>query len=167
MACKVVATVCMRLGERVPYGLNLTKFCSNFFAFEEVYTLAEVVRPRSIEAGGRGATGFEYIVTTAGQSGVIEPRWPVVDGETVTSGSVEFTAQAISNDSLAKRIDTSTWDSPDEITVDGATTVTSSGEQKTGSYFTANALLRSGIVTNTVTFTDGEEEKYQFKVSVR
>ena len=38
--------------------------------------------------------GFEYEVTTAGQSGSVEPVWPRTAGNTVVSGSATFTARA-------------------------------------------------------------------------
>lgn len=166
MSCTVVATICLRIGERRPYGADLTKFCSKFYANEEVYELTEVVRPVPIEQGGGGATGFEYRVTTAGQSGASEPVWPTTNGETVTSGSVVFTTQPISNDSLSKTIDTSTWSSPTGVDIEGASTVTIDGEQKTAAYLKAVSAVRSAEVVNHVTFSDGHEEDFVFKVKV-
>lgn len=166
MGCTVVASICLRVGEREPYGVNLTKFCAVHFAAEEVYGLNEVVRPIPIDQGGAGATGFEYKVTTAGQAGSSEPVWPTIVGGTVVSGSAVFTAQAISNDSLAKEIDTSTWSGPTGVTVEAASTVVLGGEQKTGAYFKATAAVRKGEIVNHVVFDDGHEEDFVFNVKV-
>jgi hypothetical protein len=167
MGCTVVGSICLRVGERQPYGVNLTKFCSVHFEAEEVVALNETVRPVPIELGGGGATGFEYKVTRGGQTGAFEPNWPIELGETVESGSVEFTTQAVSTQSLAKSIDTSTWITPTGIDAEDSTTLELGGEVKTAVFLSATAVVKSGQVINRVTFDDGHVEDFVFKVVVK
>jgi hypothetical protein len=164
---KPVATISLRVGDRKPYGCDLTGFCTNYYRPGEIYGLGEAVRPREIVNGGRGPTGLEYVVTVAGQCG-LEPQWPTAVGQTVTSGSVTFTAQAISNASLAKTITGSVWEDPDggEVTTDDDTTVTSNGEQKTQAFLLAVSVTTGVEVVNRVTFSDGHIDLLAFKVKV-
>lgn len=165
MGCTVVESICLLIGENKPYGLDLTKFCTNYFAEGEYYALTERVRPREIEDGGKGPNGFEYEVTTAGQTGSREPIWPTTIAATVTSGSVTFTCRAISNSSLTKTISSSTWSVPTGITADDDSTVTSNGEQKTAVFLEATAAVTKEGITNTVTFSDGHVEEFVLRVS--
>lgn len=166
MALKVVTTIGLRVGERKPYGFDLTKFCANYFRPGEVHALTEVVRPREVEDGGKGPTGLQYRVTTAGQCVDREPVWPTTAAETVVCGTVTFTAEAISNTSLKKTISASTWTGPATITIDDEATETSDGEQKTAAFIEATEAFTEPVeVVNHVTFSDGHEEDFAIKVS--
>jgi hypothetical protein len=166
MALKVVTTVGLRVGERKPYGFDVTKFCTNYWSPGEVYAVTEVVRPRDVEDGGKGPTGLQYRVTVAGQCVDREPTWPTTAGETVVCGTVTFIAEAISNTSLKKTISSSTWSGPATITIDDDTTQSSDGEQKTAVFIEATEEFSEAVeVVNHVTFSDGHEEDFAIKVS--
>jgi hypothetical protein len=166
MALKVVTTVGLRVGERKPYGFDLTKFCTNYWSPGEVYGVAEVVRPRDVDDGGRGPTGLEYIVTVAGQCSDREPTWPTTAGATVVCGTVTFQAQAISNVSLKKTIVSSTWSAPASVTADDDAVQVADGEQKTAIFIEATEAFDEAVeVVNHVTFSDGHEEDFAIKIS--
>lgn len=165
MTLKVVGTVGLRLNEREPYGFDLTKFCAKYFESGQIYDLGEVVRPIEVEDGGRGPTGKEYVVTQAGQVLYREPSWPTVDAGTVTSGGVIFMAQPISNASLKKTIIGSVWASAIGVTVDDDAVLSSGGEQATAAFVKADATATApSEVVNTVTFSDGQVEKFAIKI---
>lgn len=167
MALKVVTTIGLRVGERKPYGFDLTKFCTNHWSEGEIYDADEVVRPREIADGGKGPTGLEYKVTQAGQCTDIEPVWPTTNAATVTCGTVIFTAQPISNASLTKTIGASTWScSLASIVLDDDAVESSDGEQKTAVFIEATEAFTTPVeVVNHVTFGDGHEEDFAIKVS--
>jgi hypothetical protein len=166
MALKVVATIGLRVGERKPYGVDLTKFCAHSFSPGEIDDLAEIVRPLEEDAGGKGPTGLQYRVTTAGQCANREPTWPTAAAQTVTCGTVVFTAEAISNASLKKTITASAWTGPATILIEDEATETSDGEQKTAAFIEATEAFSTPIeIVNHVTFSDGHEEYFAIKVS--
>lgn len=60
-----------------------------------------------------GVAGFEFEATTAGETGTAPVRWPKTAGQTVTDGSVVWTARAISTASLLATVTgTPTWTVP-------------------------------------------------------
>lgn len=61
--------------------------------------------------------GFEYEVTTAGQSGQREPVWPRTAGATVADGSVVWTCRAISTASLSATVSSVAWSADSGLTV--------------------------------------------------
>lgn len=166
MALKAVGTVGLRLNERKPFGFDLTKFCAKYFEPGQIYDLSEVVRPIEVEDGGRGPTGKEYVVTQAGQSLFREPTWPTADSSAVVSGGVIFTAQPISNASLRKTIAASVWAGPTGITIEDDSVLSAGGEQATAAFIQADDTLTApSEVVNTVTFSDGQAEKFAIKIS--
>jgi hypothetical protein len=67
-----------------------------------------------------GVPGLEYECTTAGETGASPIRWPKVAAQTVTDGSVVWTARAISTASLLATISgTPTWTVPTGYSVSG------------------------------------------------
>jgi hypothetical protein len=64
------------------------------------------VRVRSRLVGG-----YEWEITVAGQTGLVEKRLPTTLGQTVVDGSATLTCRAISTDSLEATLDGATWES--------------------------------------------------------
>lgn len=171
MVCKVIGTVCFKLGESKPIGFDLTKYCINYWKGGERQSIGEVVRPREVANGGKGPNGYEYRVTTAGQTAEKEPSWPTTVGSTVVNGSVTFTCQAISNDSLWCTIQSSVWEPPTGVSASGESIQNTNGEQKTAAFLDATALVSSDQVVNEVTFVDALSnefvDSFALKISVR
>lgn len=167
MSCTLVAEICLVVGERKPYGADLTEFCQNSWLPGEVYELTEVLRPVPKSKGGGGANGYEYVTIQKGQTSEDEPIWPTTIDEEVTSGSAKFKCQAISNDSLQKTIDLSEWSAGIGITVEDPVEVIIDGEQKVASFFKATAKTKLVYVVNTVTFSDDHTEHFLYKVQVK
>jgi hypothetical protein len=57
-------------------------------------------------------TGYEYVVTTAGETGNYPPVWPTTLGATVTDGSAIWTSQAVSADSLIANVVEAAYSAP-------------------------------------------------------
>lgn len=66
-------------------------------------------------------TGYEYEVTTAGQSGHREPIWPRTAGATVTDGSVTWTCRAVSTASLSATVSSVVWSADSGLTISSET----------------------------------------------
>ena len=166
MACKPLGSICLRVGEVKPYAIDLTTLCALRWVPGEIRGLGEFIRPRLISEGGDGANGYEYELTTAGQSGENEPSWPTTPGETVTDGSAIWTCRAISNSSLGMTIANSDWDGPEIVSFSAETSISTNGEQKTAAKITG-VSVGQGLVVNEVTFSDGRNELFTLKVTVR
>lgn len=69
----------------------------------------------------RQVAGFEWEVTKAGQTGSLDPRLPVVVGNSVVDGSCVLTCRPISTASLEAQISGVVWDTAAGITVSGET----------------------------------------------
>lgn len=166
MTCKIVGQLCKQPTEKLPVQVDLTDFCENRWNAKfgaGIYGLGEVVRPTP-----ENRTGFEYECTSAGQVGVAEPGWPVVVGETVQDGSVEWECGTISNSSLLKTIDSAEWDGDGfEISDEGVTNA--DGEQKVNCFisdFSAVQPPGKYRVEVKVTFSDTHLENFGVEVKM-
>ena len=103
-----------------------------------------VVRP----AGD--ATGFEYI-SSGGQTAAEEPGWSRAFGGSAVDGSIVWTAQAVSLNSLIDGIDTDSWSDSDPtgLTIEPQTPVDTAGLQLT-------SVIISGGVAGTVYTIENE-----------
>lgn len=102
-------------GETLDYTAEFDSHCARLREPNTDYALNAIVLSQR-------ATGFEYKATTAGRSGTPEPRWPVTAGQTVTDGSVVWTAQAVTAGSLLRALSSASWSSDTGITVGSPTT---------------------------------------------
>lgn len=101
-----------RVADDVPVQFDWHDYLANDWKPGRNYPMSERVRPLRASA-----TGFEYEVTTAGQSGAIRPRFPGSLGATVQSGSAVFTARAITDASLRATIASSSFPSVTGVTL--------------------------------------------------
>lgn len=143
-------------GETLDYTAEFDWHCVNYRQAATAYALNAVVLPQK-------DTGLEYKATTAGRSGSNEPRWPTVAAGTVTDGSVVWTAQAVSTNSLQRTLSSAAWSADTGITVGSPTT--------TG---TRSTVLISGgtegqdyDVVCTGTCSDGTYPVVTFRIEVR
>lgn len=102
-----------RSADKVPVQFDWHDFLANDWQPGRAYaSLGERIRPV------RGlATGFEYEVTTTGVSGNRRPIFPTTAGATVRSGSVTFTARAMSSASLRATISSSSFPAVSGVTL--------------------------------------------------
>lgn len=97
--CVQTLEVCKAASERQWYAFNLTDEFAHRWQAARPYASGQAVRPAR-----RPATGFEYVSSGGVSHGKTEPEWPQAVGETVEDGSIIWTAQAISYDSLRERL---------------------------------------------------------------
>lgn len=95
--------------------------------------------------------GYEWEVTTAGQTGLSEPRLPTTLAATVTDGSVVLTCRAISTASLEATVSAVAWDAPTGITVSSE----SISDQRAVATLSADADLADGEYEVVITATAG------------
>lgn len=167
MACRIVKKVCKTEGETKPWGFDYAGFdadsgtwgfLARVWAPGVAYESEVCVRPSS-------PTGFEYS-SSGGQSGATEPRWPKLAGGTVTDGSITWTAQAISNDSLIATIAVSAWSAETGVTITDETLTNTNGVQITSMQVSAGAIGQQYEVSNVVTMSDGSVEESILLLSV-
>ena len=109
------------------------------------------------------STGLEYNASTGGRTGTSEPRWPTTVGQTVTDGSVVWTAAAISSGSLVRTLSSVVW------TLDTGITKSAQTEQGTKS----TAVISGGTLGQTYmvrvdgTFSDSTVRTATFWISVK
>lgn len=105
---------------------------------------------------GANQTGFHYQAGTAGQSGTLEPSWPIPAGAVVTDGSLDWTAVIPPADG-EDTIQSAAWiqlNPPDDALVingqanNGLTASAYLGGGTTGKVYTTNAriTMTSGAV---------------------
>lgn len=167
MSCRIVKKVCKTEDETKRWSFDYAGFNqeSGEWGF-----LARVWSPGMISAADLTIrpslpTGYEY-VSSGGQSGQTEPRWPKTLGGTVVDGSVTWTAQAISNDSLVTFISVSEWGADTGITADSETLVATDGVQVTTIFVSGGTAGELYDVSNVVTLDDGSVEESVLRVSV-
>lgn len=162
MACFPVVTDCQHLSAKRLRGFDWSAECAKVRASGEVYEAGECVRPAV-------ATGFELKCTVAGQTADAEPdyRLATAEGETLQDGSVTWTLQKTSEESLRKTITNSAWAvDPSGLTLSGADTLSTGGEEKTSVYTSGGTADETYRVTNTVTFSDGSIGVAAYDVTV-
>lgn len=101
-----------RVADDVPIQFDWHDYLANDWQPGRNYPIGERLRPiRAL------ATGFEYEVTTAGQSGNRRPVFPQLLNSTVRSGSVVFTARELSDASLRATIASAAFPTVDGLTL--------------------------------------------------
>lgn len=156
LPCKPVRKRCKKITESVILAFDLTDFCANRWSARQYYSLDETVRPSEAKE-----TGFQFTITTAGQTGKSEPNW---NQATVTDGSAVWAREPITNDSLSRTITDVEWDG-DGLTIADAEEVTTNGEQQI--YALASVGTAGKHYPNAhVTFSDGQERDYFEEITV-
>ena len=146
-SCYALKKDCKREGERLDWAFNWTHELARKWRPDVPYALDVALRPTD----PNGQTGLEY-VSSGGQTGSEEPAWPTASGETVVSGTITFTAQPISTDSLEDQIASSTWASTEpSIVVDGDDSSVTAGLQETSAFVAGGVVRRTHDIVNTVT----------------
>lgn len=98
--------------ESFPYRADFFGECAKFRESNKDYAINIAVVPYS-------GTGFQYRVTTAGRTGVKEPRWPEVAGQTVKDGSIVLACELPTADSLERTLSSAVWTADTGLTLSG------------------------------------------------
>lgn len=147
MSCTNIGEFCKTAAERILLRIPLKggSFIK-FFSANEILAPGDFRRPPK-------ENGFEYEVVTGGQCARSQPDWPETDGVTVKSGSVLFACRAISNNSLARVVQSALW-LGDTLTITNDGIVNSAGEQEVFAYASGGAQGDTGEVIARITFSD-------------
>jgi hypothetical protein len=167
MACRILQKVCKTEGETKRWGFDYAGYDpdSGAWGFLVRVWAPGVVYPSDVVVRPSFPTGFQYS-SNGGQSGQVEPRWPTAAAGTVTDGSVTWTCEAISNDSLDASIATSGWFSDTGITTDNDSLTNTGGAQIVAVDVSGGTAGQTYDITNTVTLSDGTVEESVIRVSV-
>lgn len=142
----------------VDYGIEWLGFLSQRWFPATAFALNYAIRPRI-------ATGFQYVVASAGVSAANEPKWPTGIGATIVDGSITWQCAAAANTSLAATISASNW------STDGGVTIASSalnGTQAVVVVAAANNLADGDYyVRDIVTLSNGTSPEGVLRISVR
>jgi len=163
--CLITQKVCKTAREVRPWGFNFMFYFSRKWNRSTPFAAAVAVKPSKEGL----LTGFEYS-SSGGVSGAVEPRWPtakdIAAGKTtVRDGSILWTAQVYSFDSLFERIDDVAW-TVEGVTFNEAAPVDEAAQQSSGGQFSAGEEGEDGTGTVLVTTTQGNEYEARLEIEV-
>ena len=134
MGCIVTLERCKAPSSVKTWGFNWTAYFTRVWEPGMGFAPGVAVRPNS-----RPGTGYEYLSSGGVSRGAtprrplakVEPLWPEGSDAiaTVTDGSIVWTRQAISFESLEERIASDNWEVPSGLTGDPQPFVDSAGLQ--------------------------------------
>lgn len=164
MAGQLPATGRQRPGESLTWLFDFSAECFRFREPGRLYELNDIVRPPV-------ATGFEYKATTAGQTAgslerPAEPRWPTKAGETVTDGSVVWTAQALTSGGLGRTVASRSVDTDADLTVVSSTIVNQNDRQAVSVQLAATVDEAVLDCLTRATFSDGETAELALRLTI-
>lgn len=148
--CLEIVKRCQHLDAKLPYGFNWTRQMARRWESDTPY---DGVSPGVALRPAGDPTGFQYR-SSGGQSGAFEPIWPTILGGQVTDGSITWTAEAYSGDSLLHGIASDIWSAsvPAGLTVVAQPPVVTAGLQQTAVVLSGGAAgVTYGIENEVVT----------------
>lgn len=92
------------VGDRLQYGIDWADWLANRWRPNTAAPMNQVIRPSV-------PNGYQYVCTTAGQTGAQEPTWPAYVGAAVLDGSAQWACEAMSTASLEATISQVRWTS--------------------------------------------------------
>jgi len=143
---------CQSSDARLDYGFDWTHVLARKWQRDRPFDTGVVIRP----AGE--PTGWEYI-SSGGQSGAEEPIFPKILGATIKDGSIIWTTQGFTGDSLQDQILSDTWTTSDPtgLTVEAQSPINSAGLQQTSVILSEGVAGVTYIVENEVVTDLGYE----------
>jgi hypothetical protein len=160
--CIATLKVCQGEQSVLDYAFDLTERFS--IPRQPNFPYASGARVRPVEAG----TGRQYQSSGGVSNGDdFEPDWPIEDGESVVDGSLTWTAEAITFDSLRYRIDSVTWTAPDEITLSDETVVDQPAMQEVRVTVAGGTAGQKYRIVGVVTTTAGLEHEVRIELKVK
>lgn len=113
-------------------------------------------------------TGWQYQSSGGVTNGDdFEPDWPTEDGGTVEDGSLTWTAEAITYDSLRYRIDSVTWTAPDGITLTNEQVIDQPAMQEVRVTVAGGAAGQKYRIVGVVVTTTGLEYEVRIELKVK
>jgi hypothetical protein len=154
---------CQRPDEKLDYAFDFLLELSRKWEANTQFTAGVRVRPST----SRLQTGFEYISDGGQTNGASEPIWPTEDGETVTDGSITWTAAELSLDSLRDRIHTAVWSADTGITVSEDEIGDDAGQQLVSAWLEGGDSGETYEVTVLVTTVAGLQFERVIELRIR
>jgi hypothetical protein len=140
--------------DELDYTADFRAHCVRYREPGVDYNLGTAVEPVS-------ATGFQYRATVAGRTAAKEPRWPTTAGQTVRDGSVVWTCEAPTGDSIERTIANAQW------TGSGLTISTPTNSPTASRAFISGGILgQSYTVTIAGTFSDATVKALTFTLKI-
>lgn len=160
MSCRIIQKVCKTSDEVKRWGFDYVRdpetgklgFLAHGWCPGQIYAADVCVLPT------RAYSGLQFS-SSGGQSGRREPLWPTTAGATVTDGSITWTAETITNDSLLATVVLSDWIADPEFTVTDEQLVNTDGVQQVTALISGGVSGRKGEVRNIVTLSNGAIEE--------
>lgn len=168
MSCRIVKSVCKTAGETKPWGFDYAGFDADAgtWAFLVRTWSPGVAFADEVCVRPTVPTGLQYR-SAGGFAGAVEPRWPRTVGGTITDGSIIWTAEAVSDESLNATIATSAWAADDsDITLDDDVLTNTGGVQQATVQVGGGVANGEYEVLNRITLSDGSVEDSILKVKV-
>lgn len=158
--CIATLKACQGSEARLDYALDLTER----FSIPRLpnFPFAAGARVRPVEGG----TGWQYQSSGGVTNGDdFEPQWPTEDGGTIADGSLIWTAEDITFDSLRYRIDSVTWTAPDGITLSDESIIDQPAMQEVRVTVEGGTAGQKYRIVGVVTTTTGLE--YEVRIELR
>jgi len=160
--CIATLKVCQGEQSVLDYAFDLTDRFAIPREPNRPYANAAHVRP--VESG----TGWQYQSSGGVTNGDdFEPDWPTESGEAVIDGSLTWTAEAITFDSLRYRIASVTWTAPDGITLSDESIIDQPALQEARVTVAGGTAGQKYRIVGVVVTTTGLEYEVRIELKVR
>lgn len=160
--CIAKLKVCQGDQAKLDYAFDLTERFAIPRQPDHPYASGARVRP--IAEG----TGFQYQSSGGVTNGDdFEPQWPTEDGGVVVDGSLTWTAEDITFDSLRYRIDSVTWTAPDGITLSDEQVIDQPALQEARVTVAGGTAGEKYRIVGVVTTTNGLEYEVRIELKVK
>lgn len=161
MACVFVQEACKAPAEVKEFAFDLTRRLERRWQARAFYSNGQRIRPE------RKRSGFEYEAGSDGETGLKEPSFPIILGETVVDGSITWTCRAISAQSLRRTISSVTWDVPAGLAqVNDAVEDEPAGRQEISITLSGGTSGQSYLVVALVVYSDATVDTIGLRVAV-
>lgn len=158
--CIATLRECQGALAKLDYAFDLTERFSIAREPNHPYPNGAHVRPIT------GGTGWQYQSSGGVTNGDdFEPDWPTEEGGAVSDGSLTWTAEDITYDSLRYRIDEVVWTAPDGITLSDESVIDQPALQEARVTVAGGTAGEKYRIVGVVTTTTGLE--YEVRIELR
>lgn len=160
--CIAKIKACQGDQAKLDYAFDLTERFAIPRQPNHPYAESACVRPTE------GETGRQYRSSGGVTNGDdFEPQWPAENGGEVVDGSLTWTAEDITFDSLRYRIDSVTWTAPDGITLSDETIIDQPALQEARVTVAGGTAGQKYRIVGVVTTTTGLEYEVRIELKVK